>query len=31
VLEILLETKRGLPREWQDYARANHLRVATSS
>ncbi len=31
VLEILLETKRGLPREWQDYARANHLRVATNS
>ncbi len=31
VLEILLETKRGLPREWQDYARANHLRVARNS
>ncbi len=31
VLEILLETKSGLPREWQDYARANHLRVATNS
>jgi hypothetical protein len=25
VLEILLETKLGLPAEWQDYAHANHL------
>jgi len=25
VLEILLETKAGLPAEWQDYAHANHL------
>jgi hypothetical protein len=25
VLEILLETKPGLPAEWQDYAHANHL------
>ena len=25
VLEILLETKTGLPAEWQDYAHANHL------
>ncbi|HET7810479.1 MAG TPA: hypothetical protein VFL16_07865 [Steroidobacteraceae bacterium] len=29
ILEILLQTKPGLPREWHDYARANHLRVAT--
>jgi hypothetical protein len=28
VLEILLETKPGLPAEWQDYAHANHLKVA---
>jgi hypothetical protein len=28
IVEILLETKPGLPQEWQDYARANHLRVA---
>jgi hypothetical protein len=28
ILEILLQTKRGLPREWTDYARANQLRVA---
>jgi hypothetical protein len=26
ILSILLETKPGLPAEWQDYARANHLR-----
>jgi hypothetical protein len=26
VLEILLETKPGLPEEWQDYARSNHLK-----
>ncbi len=25
VLQILLETKAGLPAEWQDYAHANHL------
>jgi hypothetical protein len=25
VLEILLETKPGLPAEWQDYAHTNHL------
>jgi hypothetical protein len=28
VLEIVLETKPGLPPEWQDYARANHLKTA---
>jgi hypothetical protein len=28
ILEILLQTKPGLPREWTDYARANQLRVA---
>jgi hypothetical protein len=27
VLEILLETKPGLPEEWQDYARSNHLKT----
>jgi hypothetical protein len=31
ILEILLETKRGLPRAWTEYARANHLRVAQDS
>jgi hypothetical protein len=30
VLEILLQTKPGLPAEWQDYARANHLKVAAN-
>lgn len=30
VLEILLETKPGLPAEWQDYARANHLKVTAN-
>jgi hypothetical protein len=29
VLEIVLETKPGLPTEWQDYARANHLKTIT--
>jgi hypothetical protein len=29
VLEIVLETKPGLPPEWQDYARANHLKTLT--
>lgn len=29
ILTILLETKPGLPQEWQDYAKANHLRTAT--
>ena len=28
VLQILIETKPGLPAEWRDYARSNHLRVA---
>ena len=28
VLEIVLDTKPGLPPEWQDYAHANHLRTA---
>jgi hypothetical protein len=28
VLEILLETKKNLPQEWQDYARAKHLKPA---
>lgn len=28
ILQILLETKPGLPAEWRDYARSNHLRVA---
>ena len=28
ILSILLETKPGLPPEWQDYARSNHLRMA---
>ncbi len=31
VLEIVLETKAGLPQEWQDYARANHLKIAPSA
>jgi hypothetical protein len=28
ILEILLETKPGLPQQWLDYARANGLRTA---
>ena len=28
ILSILLETKPGLPAEWQDYARSNHLQLA---
>jgi hypothetical protein len=28
VLEILIETKPGLPAQWQEYARANHLKIA---
>jgi hypothetical protein len=28
ILSILLETKPGLPAEWRQYARSNHLRVA---
>ena len=29
ILSILLETKPNLPAEWQDYARAQNLRLAT--
>jgi hypothetical protein len=29
ILSILLETKPGLPAEWQAYARAQHLRLAS--
>jgi hypothetical protein len=29
ILSILLETKSGLPAEWQDYARSQHLRLAS--
>jgi len=28
ILSILLETKPGLPAEWQDYARSKHLKLA---
>jgi hypothetical protein len=28
ILAILIETKPGLPAEWQDYARSNHLQLA---
>jgi hypothetical protein len=31
ILEILLDTKRGLPDEWRSYAAANHLRVAAAA
>jgi len=31
ILEILLETKPGLPQAWRDYARANHLRLRNDS
>jgi hypothetical protein len=31
VLEILLETKHGLPQEWRDYAATRHLRVAAAT
>jgi hypothetical protein len=27
ILEILLATKTGLPEEWRDYAKANHLHL----
>jgi hypothetical protein len=27
VLEILLATKPGLPKEWRDYAKSNHLHI----
>lgn len=30
ILEILLETKPGLPQEWQDYARAHHLSALSA-
>lgn len=30
ILEILLETKPGLPQQWQEYARAHGLRVASN-
>jgi hypothetical protein len=28
ILEILLATKPGLPDEWREYAKSNHIRVA---
>lgn len=31
VLEILLETKQGLPEEWADFARVNHLKLAPAA
>jgi hypothetical protein len=31
VLEILLATKRGLPEEWQSYAKSNHLHQLAQS
>ncbi|QMV19755.1 hypothetical protein GOB94_14410 [Granulicella sp. 5B5] len=30
IFEILLATKPGLPTEWKDYARSNHLRIAAA-
>ena len=30
ILSILLETKPGLPAEWQDYAHANHFKLASA-
>jgi hypothetical protein len=30
ILSILIETKPGLPAEWQDLARARHLRLAST-
>jgi hypothetical protein len=27
ILDILLATKAGLPEEWKDYAKLNHIRV----
>jgi hypothetical protein len=27
ILEILLATKAGLPEEWRDYAKSNHMRI----
>jgi len=31
ILSIILETKPGLPDEWQDYARARHLKLAANT
>jgi hypothetical protein len=31
ILEILLETKHGLPQEWRDYGASKHLHVADAS
>jgi hypothetical protein len=31
ILEIVLETKPGLPPEWQDYAHANHLKTTPAA
>lgn len=31
ILEILLETKHGLPQEWRNYATSKHLRMALAS
>jgi hypothetical protein len=31
ILAILIETKPGLPQEWQDYARSHHLRIASAT
>ena len=30
ILEILLATKSGLPEEWRDYAKSNHIRIAAN-
>ena len=30
ILEILLATKSGLPEEWRDYAKSNHIHVAAT-
>ncbi len=30
ILEILLETKPGLPQEWQDYAHSHQLRLTNA-
>ena len=31
ILSIILETKPGLPAEWQDYAKSNHLKLVARS
>jgi hypothetical protein len=31
ILEILLATKPSLPQEWKEYARVNHVQVATNT